>query len=100
MKNSKALEFKKLEWRDNSTKLGKERGLIYFIGEFFIENHPSKIIEYRICNNYDGILDVKQSLRVFCTENEFKTFDFDEVREAKRYCQIHFEEFITKTFFK
>lgn len=92
--------FRKLEWRDNATDFGKERGLVYVIGEFFIENKPSYFIEYRISNNYGSILDIKKDLRIFCSEKSFKSFDFKDLEEAKKYCQKHFESYIIKTFFK
>jgi len=100
MKNLEKSEFKKLTWKDNATDFGKERGLVYVVGEFSIESKPSYFIEYRITNNYDAILDVKKELRIFCSENTFKSFDFKDMEEAKQYCQKHFEQFITKTFFK
>ncbi len=100
MRNLEKSEFKKLTWKDNATEFGKERGLAYVVGEFSIDDKPTYFIEYRITNNYGALLDIKPDLRIFCSEKNFKSFDFKDMEEAKKYCQKHFEQFIINTFFK
>lgn len=92
------IPFKKLEWRDNVTDVGKKTGLIYLIGDFHIDKTPSYFIEYRISNSYSGG-ERQEKMMVFCNKYDSKLGDFDSIDEAKDFCQSHFQGFIMDTFF-
>lgn len=102
MKSLKKSGFKKLKWRDNATKIGKEKGLIYFIGSFKIGTKT--YMEYRVSNSF-GALDIKPYFMVSCDFQDFGSFggvskSFKTLKEAKDFCQEHFEKFIIDTFYE
>jgi hypothetical protein len=102
MKGLEKSEFKKLNWKDNATKIGKDNGLIYFIGRFNIGTKT--FMEYRVSNSF-GALDIKPYFMVSCDFQDFGSFGgvskrFYNLKDAKYFCQLHFEEFIKNTFYE
>jgi hypothetical protein len=97
--NQVKIPFKQLSWRDNTTEFGKEKGLVYFIGELYeSEKHRYPFLSYNINNNYDGKLNDK--LLVYNSQYDIELGEFETLFEAKNACQKHLEETIIKTFFE
>ena len=98
MKANWKIPFKQLSWRNNITDQGKERGFIYWIGEFYIsERHRNPFIEFRISNSYG--IKLYDKFIVSCDIND-KEVEFDTLDIAKDYCQKYFESYIMKAFFE
>lgn len=98
MKAEWKIPFKQLEWRDNITELGKEKGFIEWIGEIYqSENHRHPFMKFYVSNNYGGKLNDK--FIVSCDINN-EEIEFDSLDLAKNYCQSYFESYIIKTFFE
>lgn len=90
------IPFRKLNWRDNTTDLGKKAGYVEFIGEIYqSENHRQPFTTYYISNNYGGKLNNKLQ----ATNDGLFIGEFESLFAAKETCQKHLEETILKTFF-
>lgn len=91
------IPFRKLNWRDNTTDLGKKSGYVEYIGDIYQSGkHRNPFITYYISNNYGG----KLNLKVQATQDGSHVGFFDSIDEAQDMCQKHFEETIIKTFFE
>jgi hypothetical protein len=104
MKAEWKIPFKKLTWRDNVTGIGKEKGLVYLVGEFYIsEKHRNPLISFRVSNSYSGS-KIMDKIIVSCDYDFFprhnEEIEFDSLDLAKEYCQNYLESFIIKTFFE
>ena len=92
----KMIPFRKLEWRDNTTDLGKKAGYVEFIGEVYqSEKHRHPFITYYISNNFGGKLNDK----LLASNDGLFIGEFESLFASKKACQNHFEETIIKTFF-
>jgi hypothetical protein len=98
MKAEWKIPFKKLTWRDNVTEIGKEKGLVYLVGEFYIsKKHRNPFIAFRVSNSFGG--KIMDKIIVSCDAHN-EEIEFDSLDIAKEYCQNYLESFIIKTFFE
>lgn len=90
------MNIKKLNWKDNVTKLGKEIGIFELISKV---QHLS--LYYMITNRKYYGDEINTNNKFFMCETRSNTnIECDSVEECKIKAQEHFEKMVLETFFE
>jgi hypothetical protein len=90
------IPFKKLDWKDNTTDIGKKDGIVYFIADFYIDGN--QIWTY-YATNYSRSCAAPGSCKFKAWFIGGNIGEFDTLEEAKDACQLHFQKKVLEIFF-
>lgn len=87
------MKTKKLEWRDNVTAFGKEKGMFEIIADV------KELNLYYIIRNYKYHGDPVESNKIYLFLDDNAT-EFESVEKAQEKAQEHYTEKVLETFFE
>jgi len=88
--------FIQLEWQDNVTEKGKKQGYVNLLSDFKIRGNY--IWEFQVTNHLYGA-GLTDKFYAHGCDGQLEG-EFDTIEDAKKACQIDFQNNIIKYFFK